>query len=227
MRNVSLCLLTVIIYSDRKQLRYTIPTITYSGQNLMSILTQYGKEIFSVVVPVFTLLLNKFFKNRAKISFGKLHQYSYLIDKDVTTEGDNQPKQKVVVHTESYVFNNEGREPATSLEIIFNYKPMYLNIWPSRHYTIKIDPDQRYIMMFDYLAPKESITCALMSVDSSLPNLLSVRCKEGLAECITIIPQKRQRPMFINFVGILIFMGSISLVYFVIVLLQWLLLKTG
>lgn len=193
----------------------------------MSILTQYGKEIFAFVIPVFTLIINKFFKNSAKISFGKLHQYSYLIDRDVSGEGGESLPQKVVVHTESYVFNNEGREAATSLEIVFNYKPMYLNIWPSRHYTIKTDPDQRYILFFEYLAPKESITCALMSVDSALPVLLSVRCKEGVAENITIIPQKRQRPLLIKFVGVLIFMGSVSLVYSAVVLLQWLLLKTG
>lgn len=193
----------------------------------MNILTQYGKEIFAFVIPVFTLVINKFFKNSAKISFGKLHQYSYLIDSDLNAGDGGGAGRKVVVHTESYVFNNDGREPATSLEIIFNYKPMYLNIWPSRHYTIKTDPDQRYIMMFDYLAPKESIRCAIMSVDSNLPSLLSVRCKEGLAENITLVAQKQYRPMFIKFLGLLIFMGSVSLVYAVVVLLQWLLLKTG
>lgn len=193
----------------------------------MNLITQYGKEIFAFAVPIFTFILNKFFKNSAKVNYGQLHQFTYLINQPLLDQKGGVLREKQTVHTESYVFRNEGREPATNLEIIFNFPPMYINIWPSRHYSIKDDAEQRQVMVFDYLAPKEVIRCEIMSINKDLPLLLSVRCKEGLARNITLIPQKLYSPLFLKFIALLIFLGSVSLVYYVVALLQWLLLKTG
>ncbi|HDL8505635.1 TPA: hypothetical protein PXR55_000933 [Yersinia enterocolitica] len=193
----------------------------------MNILSLYGKEIFAFAVPVFTLLLNKFFKNSAKICYGALHEFTYLIQESLKNPDGEILREVQTVHTLSYVFSNEGREPATNVEIIFNYRPMYLNVWPSRHYELKVDGERRHIMVFDYLAPKEVIRCEMMSINSELPSLLSVRCKEGLAKKIGLYPQRIFNPLLINFVRVLIFLGSVSLVYLVIILLQWLLVKTG
>ncbi len=75
---------------------------------------------------------------------------------------------------------------------------MYVNIWPSRHYTIKSDAEERQVMLFDYLAPHESIRCEVMSINTDLPALLTVRCKEGIARNITLVPQNFTiRPLFI------------------------------
>lgn len=137
----------------------------------MNILSQYGKEIFAFVVPIFTLILNKYFKNSAKISYGELHQFTYLINQPLMNQEGEVLKQSQTVHTQSYVFKNEGREAATSMEVIFNYPPMYLNVWPSRLFTVKNDSEQRYIMVFDYLAPKEIIRCEVMAINSQVPML--------------------------------------------------------
>ena len=193
----------------------------------MNILTQYGKEIFALFVPIFTLFINKIFKNGAKICHGELHQYSYLINEPLRNAEGEIVKAKQVVHTKSYAFKNEGKEPATNVEIIFNYPPMYVNIWPSRHYTIKSDAEERQVMLFDYLAPHESIRCEVMSINTDLPALLTVRCKEGIARNITLVPQKLHHPAFIHFCQLLLFLGSVTLIYIVVVFLQWLLLKTG
>ncbi|WP_432325241.1 hypothetical protein [Yersinia enterocolitica] len=193
----------------------------------MNILSLYGKEIFAFVVPVFTLLLNKFFKNSAKICYGVLHQFTYLIKEPLKNHDGETLREVQTVHTLSYVFKNEGREPATNVEIIFNYRPMYLNVWPSKHYEVKVDGEGRHIMMFDYLAPQEVIRCEVLSINSELPSLLSVRCKEGLAQQIGLYPQKIISSLLLNFVRLLVFLGSVSLVYLVIILLQWLLVETG
>lgn len=82
-------------------------------------------------------------------------------------------------------------------------------------------------MLFDYLAPHESIRCEVMSINTDLPSLLTVRCKEGIARNITLVPQKLLHPALIHFCQLLLFLGSVTLVYIVVVFLQWLLLKTG
>lgn len=193
----------------------------------MNIFAQYGKEIFAFVVPIFTLILNKYFKNSAKISYGELHQFTYLINQPLLDQKGDVVTPSQTVHTQSYVFKNEGREAATGMEVIFNYAPMYLNIWPSRFYSVKNDSENRYIMVFDYLAPKEVIRCEVMAINTQVPMLLSVRCKEGIAQSMMLAPQKVFHPAFINFIRFLIFLGSGSLIYILVILLQWLLLKTG
>ncbi|WP_230353728.1 hypothetical protein [Lelliottia sp. WAP21] len=193
----------------------------------MNIIAQYGKEIFALVVPLFTLFLNKFFKNNAKVSYGNLHEFSYLINEPLVDGNGEVVLAKQICNTKSYVFSNEGREPATMVEIIFNFPPMYINIWPSRHYEVREDADGRQVWVFDYLSPKESIRCEIMSINSNLPMLLSVRCKESIAQEITLVPQKMYPSLFIRFISFLIFLGSVSLIYFVVVSLQWLLLRTG
>lgn len=193
----------------------------------MSFFTLYGKEIFALAVPIFTLIINKFFKSSAKLSFGELHQFTYLISEPLLNDKKEQVSEKQTVHTQSYLFKNEGREPATSVEIIFNYPPMYLNVWPSRPYVLTQDMERRHIMVFDYLAPQEMIRCEVMSFNRELPSLLSVRCKEGIASQLRLIPSKVYHPLIVRFVVVLMFLGSATLVYLAIVMLQWLLLKTG
>ncbi|MRS89808.1 hypothetical protein GJV04_07125 [Enterobacteriaceae bacterium RIT714] len=193
----------------------------------MNLLTQYGKEIFAFIVPVFTLILNKYFKNSAKISYGELHQFTYLIYEPLLNQQGEVVQQTQTVHTQAYVFRNDGKEAATNMEVIFNYPPMYLNVWPSRLFTVKNDAERRHVMVFDYLAPKETIRCEVLAINTQVPMLLSVRCKEGIAQNIVLSPQRVFHPAFINSIRLLIFLGSVSLVYIVVVLLQWLLLKTG
>jgi len=212
----------ICLQQGGKEWRFS--TYWYSTMNILS---TYGKEIFAILVPIFTLIINKFFKNTAKVAYGELHQFSYLLNEPMKDENGSDSTQKKVVNTQSYIFTNEGREPATSLEIIFNYAPMHLNVWPVRPYTVKLNEDGRHIMIFDFLSPKEIIRCEIMSINEPLPVLLSVRCKEGLANRVMLAPQKLLNPFFIKFLSFLVFLGAATFVYFIVLILQWLLLKTG
>ncbi|MGY2799886.1 hypothetical protein ACVWV0_004062 [Ewingella americana] len=193
----------------------------------MNFISQYGKEIFAFAVPFFTFLLNKYFKNSAKLEYGSLHSFSYLITEPLRSVDGDVISPTQTVHTQSYVIRNEGRESASSVEIIFNFRPMYINIWPSRHYDLKVDGEKRHIMVFDYLAPQEFIRCEIMSINRDLPDLISVRCKEGLGKMIGIYPQKTLSTSFINFIRLQIFVGMASSVYIILIILQWLVMKTG
>ncbi|GDB30406.1 hypothetical protein [Escherichia coli] len=193
----------------------------------MSLLTLYGKEIFAIFVPVFTFILNKYFKSSAKVSYGELHQFTYLINEPLKDAEGMIINETQFVHTQAFVFKNEGREPATNVEITFNFMPKYLNVWPSKHYEVKRDDGGRYFMVFDYLAPQEYIRCEVMAFNSNVPQIISVRSKEALAKQIMLYPQKVIPLIQIRFCWVLLFLGSVSLVYLVLLLLQWLLVKTG
>jgi hypothetical protein len=194
----------------------------------MNILSQYGKEIISILVPLITFILNTFFKGTAKVSVGELHQFSFLIEEPLRDENGDIVKPKQIVNTKSYVIFNEGREAAKDFELIFNYKSdMHLNIWPVRPYTESYDPNGRYVLTFGYVAPKENFRCEVLSVNAELPELLTARSQQGLSRTVLLYPQKVMNKYFIKFIQCCIFLGMASFVYFFILLLQWLITKTG
>lgn len=193
----------------------------------MNILSQYGKEIISILVPFITFLLNSYFKGSAKVSIGELHFFSFLIEEPLKDEHGNIVNTKQTVNTKSYIIVNDGREAAKKLELIFNYKNMYLNVWPVRQYTESYDPNGRYVITFDYIAPKEDFRCEVLSINSEIPELLIARSEQGLAKSISLYPQKVFNPLFVKFIQSCIFIGMAGFVYILIVILQWLITKTG
>lgn len=193
----------------------------------MNILTQYGKEIIAIAVPLITFILNNFFKGTAKVSIGELHQFSFLIEEPLRNSAGEIIKTNQVVNTKSYIVINEGREAAKRLELIFNYKDMHLNVWPVKPYTESYDYNGRYVVTFEYIAPKESFRCEVLSVNTDLPDLLTCRSEQGISKTISLYPQKVFNKYFIRFIQCCIFLGMATFVYIFILLLQWLLTKTG
>ncbi|UYV60078.1 hypothetical protein OH655_22550 (plasmid) [Pantoea dispersa] len=193
----------------------------------MNILTQYGKEIIAIAVPLITFILNNYFKGTAKVSIGELHQFSFLIDEPLRNSAGETIKSNQIVNTKSYVIINEGREAAKKLELIFNYKDMHLNVWPVKPYTESYDYNGRYVVTFEYIAPKESFRCEVLSVNTDLPDLLTCRSEQGVSKTISLYPQKVFNKYFIRFIQCCIFLGMATFVYIFILLLQWLLTKTG
>lgn len=82
-------------------------------------------------------------------------------------------------------------------------------------------------MMLDYLALQETVRFEVMLINTDLPSLLSVRCKEALAKEIMLAPNKVLPPLFLRFIVMLIFLGDATFVYILGVLLQLLPIKTG
>ncbi len=80
----------------------------FCGQ-VMNILTQYGKEIFALLFLFLPYLSIRFFKNGAKICYGELHQYSYLINEPLRNAEGEIVKAKQVVHTKSYAFKTKEK----------------------------------------------------------------------------------------------------------------------
>lgn len=194
---------------------------------IMNVFTQYGKEIISILVPFITFLLNNYFKGSARISIGELHSFNFLIEEPLKDLSGNIVNPKQTVNTKSYIIVNEGREAAKKLELIFNYKNMYLNVWPVRQYTESYDPNGRYVITFDYIAPKENFKCEVLSINAQVPELLVARSEQGLAKFIVLYPQRVFNPLFIKFIQSCIFIGMAGFVYILIFILQWLIIKTG
>ena len=192
----------------------------------MSFVETYGKEIVALLVPLIAIILNKIFKANAKLILSSPHTFTFLVQEPRIGPEGKQISPVQTAHTISHVVNNIGKATATKVELLFNWKPLCINVWPPRHFSDHEDPDGRYTIVFDSLAPTEVIGCELLTINHELPNLLVVRCDQCVAQSIAMNPQ----PVISNWqrrTGIILGLAGLALVvYLTILLLQFLILKT-
>lgn len=192
----------------------------------MTFFETYGKEIVSLLVPIMTWILSRFFKTKAKLQVALPHQFTFLVQQPLNDAEGNQVSPIQTVKTNSFIIRNDGSEPASKVELVFNWKPMCLNLWPVRHYEEHVEPDNRYVLIFDSLAPNEVLGVEVLSVNSDLPSLVTVRSAECIAQNINMHPQPIVSQSARVIVTALMALGLASAVYLAIILVQFLVLKT-
>lgn len=189
----------------------------------MQFIQAYLKEIVSILVPVMTWILNNKLKPKVKLQLANPHGFAFLVNEPLKDSGGNTIRERQVVYTQSHILINSGKEPATDIEMVFNRKTMCLNIWPPRHYDEHIEPDGRHILLFDTLAPSESLRFELLSINEDVPHLINARCKQCKANIIEMNSQPVSSTTKVFIAKFLIFMGAISSIYLAIIFLQLLL----
>jgi len=192
----------------------------------MDFLKIYGKEIVALLVPCIAWALNYFFRAKAKIHFSTPHQFTFLVQEPLKDPQGNKIQPSQTVYTKSLLIRNAGKIPVSGAEIVFNWKPMCMNIWPPRHYDEIIEPDSRCTVKFESLAPGEYFGLELLSVNRELPGVLTVRSDQCVAENIVMYPQPIVSAWKRRIVVMLLFAGMGLTVYLLILLLQFVLLQT-
>ncbi|CAA0089067.1 Uncharacterised protein [Zhongshania aliphaticivorans] len=193
----------------------------------MEFIQHYAKEIFSLVIPLITWFLNNRFKARAKLQLAIPHSFTFIVDEPLRDPDGNVIREKQSVHTASHVISNSGRETATRVELVFNWKPLCINIWPSRHYEQHSEQDGRHVMVFESLAPNEQIGFELLSVNNDLPALINARSDQCTATTIAMYPQPVESAWKRRLAVTLLFMGFSFAIYLTIILLQFLILANN
>ena len=192
----------------------------------MAFLETYGKELVALLVPFITWTLNTLFRAKAKLLLASPHSFTFLVQQPRLDAQGNIISPAQTVQTISFVLRNAGKETATNVELVFNWKPLCLNVWPSRHFAEHTEPDNRYVLIFDSLAPNEVVGCELLTINDQLPVLITARSDQCAAQTIEMYPQ----PVVKNWlrrVGVFFMLAGLALVvYMAILLLQFLVLKT-
>jgi hypothetical protein len=190
------------------------------------ILQTYGKEIVALLVPLIAWSLNTFFKARAKLLISRAHGFTFLVPQPLVDQQGNQIRPNQTITTNSFVLSNAGRETATKIEIVFNWEPFCVNIWPARHYEKRTEPDNRFTITVDNLAPREDLTVEVFSINSDLPEVVVARCEQCVAQSIVMAPIPVM-PAWKRRFGVFLMLAGISAtVYVCINLIQFLVLKT-
>lgn len=192
----------------------------------MTFIETYGKEIVALLVPILTWALNRFFKSKAKLHVALPHQFTFIVQQPLIDAQSKQIAPTQTVKTNSLIIRNAGREPATKLELVFNWKPMCLNLWPVRHFEEHTEPDQRYALLFDTLAPGEVLGIEVLSVNADLPHLVTVRSAECVAQSINMYPQPVVGTPLRVVATVLMALGLAAAIYLLLLLVQFLVLRT-
>jgi len=190
------------------------------------VLQTYGKEIFALLVPFVAWVLNTLFRSRAKLIIARPHAFTFLVEQPLIDPNGNVVSPTQTMVTSSYFLANAGRETATGVEVVFNWKPYCINIWPARHYEERVETDRRYSIIFASLSPREHIGIEIFNINNQLPELVIARSDQCVARTTNMLPQpvvsawKRRVAVF------LLFAGLAASIYVVTLLLQFLVLKT-
>jgi hypothetical protein len=197
----------------------------YRGEH-MGFFEAYGKEIVSLCVPFITWFLNVALKAKTRLVWNKPHEFDMLVHEPLRNPAGEVVQQSQVVRTASIRVKSIGRQGATKIELVFNWRPQYINIWPVRSYEEKLLDDRRYILVFDNLSLGEEIGIEIMAINAELPRLILVRCAECVAEQIGMRWVRDVAQWRVSLVLFLAGLGSATAMYFLIVLIQLLVLRT-
>jgi hypothetical protein len=186
----------------------------------------YAKELVSLCVPIVTWALNRFLKGKARLRIAQPHGFTFLVQEPLRAPDGTVIKATQTVQTRSFMIQNDGREPATKLELVFNWKPMCHNIWPSRHVTEHLESDGRFVLIFESLSPGEAVGCEVLAVNADIPQLITARSNQAVGQKINMYPQPVVSRGYRVALGALVLLGLAAAIYLSILLVQFLVLKT-
>src|SRR6266498_947500 len=201
-------------------------TISAPTEGRMTFIQTYAKEFVSLLVPLITWAVNRVFRAKARLRLANPHAFTFLVRQPLLDPEDNQMSPTQTIHTSSFILKNDGTVPARNIELVFNWRPPCLNIWPPRHTTDHVETDQRYVIMFESLAPNEFVDFELLSINANLPLLMTARSDQCVPQSISMYPQPVAKPWQRRLFFALAFAGLALVVYLLLFLLQYLVLKT-
>jgi hypothetical protein len=107
------------------------------------------RSLIPAALTVVISLVARALSPRSRIKWGVSHGFSFGVQQDTGI---------VSFNTLTVFIQNTGRAPAEGVEVHFNYQPEHLQIWPTLNYTTVTNPEGRFTLVVNDLAPKEYFT---------------------------------------------------------------------
>jgi len=189
--------------------------------SVLNSVAPYSKEIGALVIALLIAVFTRAIQPRAKLIHSVRHQFHYLLQEPIRDQEGQivSPTQNVKIMSMSTF--NSGRSTATKVELVFNWKPQFFNVWPLRHFEEREHSDRRFSIILESLAPKESFGVELLAVNRELPDLCNVRSEQ----CESV--EKEMRPQIVVKRSLMVLLwifltaGFVTTIYLVLSLIQW------
>lgn len=173
--------------------------------------------IAKLVAPAVSAVLLAAFKHYTE---GKTKLVSYLVHASAITLSGNNTK----VHMHTIVVVNSGRKTAHNVRVSHGVVPLPdLAIYPQVQYSVETNPEGFSDILIPALVPKEQVTISYLYFPPMVWSQImsTVKCDEGLAKVIEVIPMPRPNRLVLTAVWSLMFVGGSFLAYWAI---RWLVL---
>lgn len=187
-----------------------------------AILSLYSKELFTLFGTIVAWGLNRYLRPKARLVQSVRHAANILIDEPSFDEDGKIIAKTKLVRIAQVSFVNAGTEPATEVQVTFNWRPQHFNIWPHRHYSTQTAPDDRFTVVLGSIPPNETVGFDLLAVGGDLPMITSAFSKECAASSVTLTPQEVHPRWKLLLVIYLIVAGIAGSLYLVALLVQFL-----
>lgn len=115
---------------------------------------------------------------RAKLRVANQHQFSF----DITGEHITQP---FVLHTQTILIRNLGRQPATNVEISLSIEPSRLKIWPPCEYEMTKNVENISFVKIKSIVPRKDYLIETLSNVQPI-DILSVTHDDGEAKFVRL-----------------------------------------
>lgn len=148
-------------------------------------LLDHSKEIASLLAPVLTATFGWLSKGRARLLCAQRHGFTFYIPPEADSSG--QQRDAITVHTISYFIRNDGKIPLNGVEVVWQWKPDGMHLWPPRPFSQEQTHDGRHVVGIKSLAPGEDFLVEVIGFGSALPQMQSCRSEQAVAvrQCVS------------------------------------------
>ena len=165
--------------------------------------------LLSTLVSILVTYAFKYINPSASIVYWSPHFFQFNLPASPPTSNAPVP---LITHT--IVVQNIGARIAEQIEIVHQQPPQIFQLFPSLDHTVANTPGGEHIIRIGHLAPNEFVSIECLNFQ--FPILLYVRSKSGIARSIQMVPQRVfSRPFNLLAQG-LIFIGILTLSYWLI-----------
>jgi hypothetical protein len=186
---------------------------------LSNFIANYQAQFWSIALVVFGFVLERTFRLKPRLRYSIGHSWNMLVDQPLLGEDGKELAKTQVVRSASITVFNSGLQPARSVEITFNWKPIF-NVWPARSFEEATSAFGRYSIKLGSLAPKEQFVVEIMAINAELPNLTTVRCEDCEGKLVAMSLQRLWPSWFLSLVGVIMIIGAAGSLYLTILGLQ-------
>ncbi|MCU1006581.1 hypothetical protein JAK59_16180 [Stenotrophomonas maltophilia] len=181
-------------------------------------LLDHSKEIASLLAPVLTATFGWLSKGRARLLCAQRHGFTFYIPPEADSSG--QQRDAITVHTISYFIRNDGKIPLNGVEVVWQWKPDGMHLWPPRPFSQEQTHDGRHVVGIKSLAPGEDFLVEVIGFGSALPQMQSCRSEQAVARHVELNFYEKLPAWRYRMVRILTLAGIAGIAYAVLLLLQ-------
>lgn len=132
-------------------------------------------NIVAAILTFILTIIHRIAQPRPKIVWGTSHGFSFIVPRT------DPPGPDFLVHTQTVFIQNVGRESASDIEVILNYRPHNLSLWPQLVYSTTSNPENKYIIKIENLGRREFTQIEMLHSVGDMPAVLRIRTPRG--EC--------------------------------------------